>query len=519
MVRHSPVAAGAVGAALALTLASGIAGLGDTDPYRHLVYAQRLMESGFTLRGHPFLPFTLLGDSGVDFWWGFHLLLSPFSVLGTLWGARVGGAVVAFVTTGAIAWVLRRAGQPMVLFALLPWLCSYSFAFRDHLARPAHLTIPLVLVSLVAGAGRLKAPWAAGAGLLHATLHLSAPLSALTTGLGAGGALLAALLARDAPGARAALKVGARAIAWSVGGLALGLLVRPDRREYPGLAMAQVASSLRAFGQPKLPHLAPELMGISVAGLITELGPAAAALAVAITVGRGSLRSGDRALIAAGLLFSGFSIAGCFSAMRFVDYAVPAMIFTAAMLWPRTVDWSARSRRLFAGALVLFAAVQGVRHVRYGWRLGNRYIDPPATFEVLADGVRGAVPPGSLLFTDDPFITAVIYASLPEYQYVIAYDPGMLYAQSPERFWAWHHLVVSGIDCPRPSCSGVGPSAAGITKVLRSFGAQWVITSYPPNRPSLQAELARWPEVFEEVGHARGTVTGFHLWKLREASR
>ena len=52
--------------AIALTLASSVPGLADTDPYSHLRYARQLWESGLSLRGHPFLPFTVLGDSGVE---------------------------------------------------------------------------------------------------------------------------------------------------------------------------------------------------------------------------------------------------------------------------------------------------------------------------------------------------------------------------------------------------------------------------------------------------------------------
>ncbi|GAC1552813.1 MAG: hypothetical protein NVS2B9_18000 [Myxococcales bacterium] len=61
-----PWPAAAIAGVFALLCASGIPGLGDTDPYRHLATAAEVWRTRFALRGLPFLPFTLLGDTGVD---------------------------------------------------------------------------------------------------------------------------------------------------------------------------------------------------------------------------------------------------------------------------------------------------------------------------------------------------------------------------------------------------------------------------------------------------------------------
>src|SRR6185295_14538883 len=103
----SPGAAALVAALVALASASRMPGLGDSDPYRHMAYARMLVESGFALRGHPFLPFTLLGPTGADPWWGFHLLLVPFSFLGVLWGAKLAGAAISATVAGSLAWLAR----------------------------------------------------------------------------------------------------------------------------------------------------------------------------------------------------------------------------------------------------------------------------------------------------------------------------------------------------------------------------------------------------------------------------
>src|SRR5260370_4059453 len=68
---------------------SGVPGLVDPDGFSHLAYARRLVQSGFALRGHPFLPYTILAQSNVDLWLGFHSLPVPFTALSDLWGARL----------------------------------------------------------------------------------------------------------------------------------------------------------------------------------------------------------------------------------------------------------------------------------------------------------------------------------------------------------------------------------------------------------------------------------------------
>lgn len=230
-----------VAAAIAAICAAGIEGLSDTDPYRHLAYARQIWESGFTLRGHPFLPQTLLGSSGVDLWWGFHLLLVPFSFLGVLWGGRLAGIGVAATQAGSMAALGRRLGQPRAwLVALLPTLTSAYWIARGFSARPGHLTIPLVALNLAAGAGELGPAWAAAASFVHGWLHLSSPLSPLFAGVGAAGAWLA--------GARP----GWRAAASSVGGLSLAFALRPDRAHYLQTALAH---NLGALGHSPAGHL------------------------------------------------------------------------------------------------------------------------------------------------------------------------------------------------------------------------------------------------------------------------
>ena len=144
-----------------------------------------------------------------------------------------------------------------------------------------------------------------------------------------------------------------------------------------------------------------------------------------------------------------------------------------------------------------------------------RFFDEPPTFARLAEAVRKRVPPGAVLFTDDPFVTEILLSTLPEYRYLLAYDSSLLWLENPQRFYRWHHAVVAGIDCARPVCAPRAPSGAEVARVIHSFDSSWAITSYPRNRLSAQETMARDPGRFELAAIVPGTATGLYLWRVR----
>jgi hypothetical protein len=505
MDRLRPFATALAAATVALAVAWGIQGLGDTDPYRHMEYAHQLWLSGLRLRGHPFLPFTTLGDSGVDLWWGFHLLLIPFTALGTLWGARVAGATIAAVQAGSLAALLCRAGQRSGwLFALAPLVISSQFTFRDHLARPSHLTVPLLMVNLLAGTGLLSPALAAAASFAHGLIHLSSPLSPVFAALG----LVGARVVKQGGSVRAAV--------WSSCGLAVALAVRPDRFEYLNVALLTNLGALGFFGGGHLPHTGFELNPIAPIQLLQQTWAGFALVAVAIGLGWGRPRCGSAATRVAAGLASAASLMMTLRSGRFLDYIVPFLVLSAGVLWPLEWKASRRTRAVLAGTVALAAATLLANNIRVGWKLGNAYIDPPRVFEEMAKQVRAHVAPGTLLFGDDLFLTGVLYAFLPEYKYVAAYDPSLLYFGNRRLFWIWHHVVVEGVDCDGVACPGAAPGPDEIAAAVHSFGTDWVITSYPQAIYSMQRVMLVSPQRFELIAHVPGPVTGLYLWHVKE---
>jgi len=520
--RQVALAAG-IAAIFALILGSGIEGLGDTDPYRHLEYARQLWRSGFALRNHPFLPLSLLADPGADLWWGFHLLLVPFTLFGNLWGGRLAGAAIAAATAGTSAYLLHRGGQRRAaIFALLPLIASPVFAYRDHLARPAHLTVALVAINLFAGAA-VVSPIAAGvASFLHSLIHMSSPLSPVFALLGAVGASIGAWSGRRFFRGEDALALPLKPILWSVGGLAAGLLLRPDRAAYPFVAYQISTAALGATAAGRLPHAPFELQAISAQMLARNGVALAAALALAIALGWKKERAGSLGPRCAALLASALALVLCSRTTRFLDYLVPQLSIAAAMFWPRegVLASKPRLRAGFALAGALLAVWFGRSNIVSAWEIGNKYLDPPGVFERMAAVVRAQVPPGSILFTDDPFMTEVLYASLPEYRYVVAYDPAVLFTASPRLFWRWHHAVSDGIACDERECPGERPSPAAVAWAVQSFGSAWAVTSAPLRAFSMQTVLARGEPLFQLAGFSpRRGSGGLYLWHLMAAAQ
>ena len=505
-------------AAAALVTQSGSPGLGDTDPYRHLAYADQLWRSGFTLRGHPFLPLTLLGDSGVDLWWGFHLLLVPFTPLGVLWGARVAGALIAATAGGALALVMHRYGSAVVqrraaLFSLLPLGMSSVFVLRDALARPAHLTLPLLLVALLAGAGEVAWGWAALAGALHLWLHLSAPLSPLFAGLG--------WLAAWSVGRRGPPK----AVLASLCGLALAALLRPDRAHFVQVAVQTNLGAMGLLSGGLLPHAGVELSPPGLRLFFEESGLGLLAVAAALLLSRGA-QGGRRVPGAAAVrravwLALGVALVLALRSARFFDYSAPLLALAAALHWPSPLPESAgvpwwRSRRAVraaGAALALAGVLLFARSVEKAWTAGQQFVPPPQQVASFAAQVRAQVPPGALLFVDDLFLSCVLYAALPDYQYVGAYEPALLYLPHPALFWSWHHAVVEGVDCQEPTCAKSAPSAAAVARAVDRFSARWVVTSYPPGPFSMQTLLLRGSGEFALAGRASGGAADLFLWR------
>src|SRR6185295_15482000 len=113
---------------------------------------------------------------------------------------------------------------------------------------PAHLTIPLVLTSLFAGAGSLPW-WAAGlAAFPYGLMHITAPFAVAFTGLGA------------VAGALAGNGKGWKAVVASATGLGLAFLLRPDGANFIRVGVSCALAYSGKLKDGALPFTSTELV-------------------------------------------------------------------------------------------------------------------------------------------------------------------------------------------------------------------------------------------------------------------
>ena len=390
-------------------------------------------------------------------------------------------------------------------------------AARSLQARPAYLTVPLILTGLAAGAGELSPLWAFGCAFAHGLLHLSSPLSPAIVGAG----FVAARLA----GRRGSWQ----AVLASVAGLAAAFAVRPDRAHYLQAAFLHNAGALRLMPGAPLPGLGGELGAQSGLSLLIDWGASLALLATALWMHRrargrtaalpaGAETSppsgpdGAALRLAATLLVPIFFLA-CLRSARFADYGVPTAALAAGLWWP--LAGSRRLSKLVSAPLLAIGVALIYLDLNVAWLVGNSTA-PPVTYEALAAAVRARVPAGTVLFTDDTFLTAVVYASLPEYRYIAMADPSLLYMRDARQFWIWQHAASEGTFCEQRSCD-LQPSGEQVARAVRVFGAAWVVTTRPPSSSVLLRVMSGDPAHFELAAaeSSEGTGEALTLWKVR----
>src|SRR3989344_9023155 len=71
--------------------------LGGIDGYYHIRHAWIYATQGIFNSDFPWLQYSAMGQLGADIWYGFHLLLIPFSFFGDLLlGLRLAATIITF---------------------------------------------------------------------------------------------------------------------------------------------------------------------------------------------------------------------------------------------------------------------------------------------------------------------------------------------------------------------------------------------------------------------------------------
>lgn len=432
---------------------------GGDDAYRHVRFANRLITDTRAALADPWrLPF--FWPKPLDVWFGYHVLLSPWTLIlpliqaVKLWGAVLwAGSVYAILrlldSMGAVwryAWViLAVAGSGVVLYRatlVRPFLISlFLFALATRYVieeRP----VPLALVSA-----------------LHALSYSIFFLPALPAGL-------YLLIERS----RRSVVLAACCTA----GLFVGLAVSPF---FPENLKFSVTLALTRLGHDAAQTLdiGGELRPMNPWWLAASI-PVMVAWLAAIAVYWRERKSRPQLVL---LAMSLVSLAMSFRAARMFDFFVPvAVVFAASVLSARLPQHREKAAYAF-GFLFLICAANLVPAYATVKKAPSVFRYQGVSEFVLSHDADAMV--FNTHWEQYPFLYFWNWRS----RYITGMDPTFLYFTDARRYWLWRHVSDDAPD-------------KDVADVAHEFGARYILVDRSLN-PKLTGLLrGRMPEVYQD---------------------
>lgn len=516
--RRGALVALLVAATVAIALHAPIDVLTDPDSLYHIRHAWIYRTGGLFQSAFPWIQFSAIEREASNLWYGFHVLLVPFTFADDLLaGIRIAGVLV---TVACLMLVWAALARLRVRWSIL-WMLVFAFATADSLYRltmvrphPLSLGIAVILFALVCESRPSR--WGIFAlAAIFAWVHLALvwlPVMILGVVTGAG------LLRKRRPDWRAA--------ACLAGGLALGALARPNPIGGLRLAAIQVVTWLAKKGATVPLDVGRELKPLVWRHFVDQLLPAtlmaasAAVLVLALGLARRPDRpeiprefeDDDRRSIAAwsSLVLTVVFLALSFAVARrandlFVAFAV-VLAACAADAWiPARGERLSLVRAACLAPLALGVAAAPFRSVpRFQTFLQAAANVGPERMRASGTWLRDHARPGEIVFNVNWDTFAHLFYWSPETYCVSGNDPIFLYARDPELYRICHELesdaftlvdgralVCPAPDCPREKLEDVHAAITG------RFRASYVVAQQR-RTPRLVASLASDPR-FELV--------------------
>ncbi len=469
--------------------------IADLDGFYHLGHAAAYAEGSILDTSFPWATQSIIADRGADLWWGFHVLLVPFTALGTVdWGIRVAALTLTLVLLGTFHGVLRRHGAASgIWWTLVFFLAVPNVLFRQVMLRPHMLSLAgalLLLSVLVRGRWWQVAAVSAAIAWLHLGLAWVAPAIAIAYAL-VRSSERALGLARQ-PSSVAPLT----ALAAAVLGVTAGWLLRPHSVDTGALAGVQIIRLLAAKATEEPLTFATELFPLSLGELVRTSWlflvawlAAVAAAAYGLVSGKLEGRGEERTLVVTALIVSAaFLLLALFSARRAMEQWVAFGALAVPFLWS-VVAPLARRRAVRAVAVVLVAL-----HLGWGARRHALNVElvasPPDTMTGVATFLAESSDPGDIVFHARWDNFGPLFAQNRTNLYLGGMDPIFQLAHDSRLYWEFFYLSVDvNVEwtCDAFPCASGG--ATDTHEVLTDhFGARWVVVE-PRRNPRLALYL------------------------------
>lgn len=508
-------------AAVHLTLFPRLASL---DAFYHMGHAAHYLDAGPFDAAFPWATQSVIGAVGADLWWGFHVVLIPFALLGD---PALGGAAAAVVLTGVLALTVHRILAAFAVAAPGIWTALFLVAvpnvlYRFSMVRPHVLSLAaalVVLAALVRGRHRMAGVAAGLITWLHLSLFWMAP------GILCAWALASAVEGR---GLRGRVRSVAAAAGWVLLGSVAGWLLRPNPMGAADLAWIQIvelfaeksgeqpipfAVELRPLPARELVRTSWLFLGVWTAALVSAPFLLARSRRTAPDPAEGHPAPRRLAVVVALLCSLAFLVLALASARR-AQVEWVAFGFLAIPLLHGLIEGADLRRRLrLAGVALLLVHLPWV-----AWRhtLNSRLVAfPPDLLAGASFWLAANSAPGDVVFHAKWDNFGPLFARNRTNRYLSGMDPIFFYRHDPERYWEFFFLsadATTEYTCDAfPCASGV---ATGTHEAIRDhFGARWVVVE-----PQRNPRLTQWLHGAE--GFRLGVDTGRELvFEVMEPAR
>ena len=419
-MRSASLVALLAAALVAAFLHAGIDGPTDPDSLYHVRHAWVYRTEGLWQRAFPWVAFSAIEREASNLWYGFHVLLVPFTLFDDLVvGIRI-AAVLVTVGCLMLVWgALARLRLPwpvlgMLVFAFLTADSLYRLTMvRPH---PLSLGLAMLLFALLVE-DRPPRRTVLGLAALLAWIHLSQAWVPLLVFAVVAGARLVQRKRPDWAGG-----------AFLAGGLLLGALARPNPFGGIRLAVVQVVTWLARKGAAVPLDVGRELRPFGWNHFVDQLLPAtllAIAAAVLVLARRKSIAAWSSLLLTAVFLAMAFLVARRANDL-FVAFAT-VLAACAVDAWrPVRPAWL---------VLGLFAAAAPFRSVpRYRTFVEAAATVGPERMRATGTWLRDHAQPGEIVFNVSWDTFAHLFYWSPRTYCVSGNDPIFLYARDPELY-------------------------------------------------------------------------------------
>lgn len=413
-----------------------------TDPdgfyhFRHAaLYADgRILDSSF-----PWLPYSTIGEFSSDLWYGFHVILIPFTrISDSIYGMRVAGIAITAVALVLFYWAASRLGilysyiWPFALLFASPFMVLRLTMLRPHVISVA--VVALLFAFFVRSAPRGVFFAAAALAFLHINLFW---IAFLIFGVCAVVKILTERL------------FDWRSSVGLVAGLFLGWVLRPNAWGTAKLLYVQIFQFAfeKQKGTPL--HFGTELLPPPFLDFVAAFWIFLVLWGLAIAVFLYDFRknkNNEKAVWASGILSFAFFLMAVFIAQRSMDFWAAFGILFIALVFSR--------QKIFIGVVAaVFIAMAALGIYRSGENL-KIFAFEPRRFQGAAEWLKNNANPDEIVLNTAWEYFGELFFWNSNNRYVSGMDPIFQYTYNPALYWKsyyWETGKTAENTCATASC-------------------------------------------------------------------